>query len=85
MQRAEIDLQTVGLQIDLNAVLNDRSAELLPLRRWARGRLNDNPGAEIAHLEWPVIQEMAALFGINRAEFVSYLTKFTPRAARRRR
>lgn len=83
MQRAEIDLVTIGLQVDLRAVLADSRVELLPLRRWARGRLTDDPGAYIAHLEWPVVQEMAALFGIPRPEFVSDLIMFTPRAAPR--
>lgn len=81
MQRAEIDLQTIGLRIDLRAVINDKRAELLPLRRWARGRLTDDPDSEIAHLEWSAVQDMATTYGIDGSAFVSYLLMFTPRPA----
>ena len=79
MQRAEIDLPTIGLQIDLRAVIKDKRAELIPLRKWARGRLTDDPESEIAQLDWPAVQEMASMYEIDRSEFVSYLISFTPR------
>jgi transcriptional regulator with XRE-family HTH domain len=86
MQRAKVDLQTIGLQVDLRAVVNDKQAKLLPLRRWARKRLGDDPGGSgIARLEWPVVQEMAMLLGFDRSELVSYLTTFTPRPVPQRR
>lgn len=83
VQRAEIDLPTIGLEVDLDAMLRSKEPELLPLRRWARGRLNDDPDSGIAHLEWPVVQEMARLFDIPRAELVGYLIMFTPQPATR--
>lgn len=86
MQRAEVGLPTMGLQVDLHAVINNRSAELLPLRRWARQRLKDDLGGTgIARLTWPVVQEMATLFGVDREEFVSRLVLFTPRPVPQRR
>jgi transcriptional regulator with XRE-family HTH domain len=82
LQRAEIDLTTI--QIDLRAVLNDNNAELLPLRRWARKRLEDEP-AGIVSLDWAVVQEMASMFGIARPDFVRLLITFTPQPAPWRR
>lgn len=85
LQRGEIDLQTLGLHIDLNAVVNDKRAELLALRRWARSRLSEDPETGIAHLEWPVVQEMAKVFSFPQSEFVNYLIGFTPRPLPQRR
>ena len=85
MQRAGIDLPTTGLQVDLYAVVADKTADLLPLRRWARTRLKDDPGAGIARLAWTAVQEMATLFDMNRDEFVRTLVLFTPRPVPQRR
>jgi transcriptional regulator with XRE-family HTH domain len=78
MQRAGIGLPTTGMQVDLHAVINDKTAVRLPLRRWARTRLKDDPGTGIARLAWPVVQEMATLFGMDRDEFVRTVVLFTP-------
>lgn len=85
MQRAGIDLATTGLQVDLHAVVNDKKADLLPLRRWARQCLQDDPGAGIARLDWPAVQAMARLFGAERDEFIQTLVLFTPRPVPKRR
>lgn len=86
MQQVLVDLQTIGLQIDLHAVLHDKQAKMLPLRRWARKRLaEDSGGSGIAHLDWAVVQEMATLFGIDRSEFIQALIVYTPRPVPRRR
>jgi transcriptional regulator with XRE-family HTH domain len=85
MQRAELDLPVIGIQIDLHAVISDKRKELDPLRRWAGDRLSEDSGSGHFHLEWPVILEMGRLFGIARAQFVSYLISFTPYPTARRR
>ena len=85
MQRAEIDLPTIGAQIDLRAVVHDKAPDLLPLRRWARRRLKDNPSTGVARLAWPVIQELATVLGMGRDEFVRTLILFTPRPVPQRR
>ncbi|HEV2783476.1 MAG TPA: helix-turn-helix transcriptional regulator [Actinophytocola sp.] len=84
MQRAEIDLQTI--EVDLDAVLNDKHIELLPLHRWARRRLDadpDEPG--IARLDRIVVQQLATMLGLTRPEFVKHLIAFTPQPRPRRR
>jgi transcriptional regulator with XRE-family HTH domain len=86
MQRAEVDLPTTGVQIDLRLVVDDWTVELVPLRRWAFRRLeNDRGGDGIAHVAWPVVQEMATLFGFDQDEFVTCLIRFTPRPKPRQR
>jgi hypothetical protein len=85
MQRAGIDLPTTGVQVDLHAVVHDKTPELLPLRRWARKRLKDDPGGAVARLAWSVVQEMATLFGMDRDDFVRALVLFTPQPVPERR
>lgn len=64
-------------------MIKDKTAELLPLRRWARKRLKNDPGGtRIAQSTWPVVQEMATPFGIDRDGFVRTLVLFTPRPRR---
>ena len=81
MMRMEIDLQTVGLQVDLHAMLRDPRVELRPLRRWARNRLANNPMAGIARLDGGVVQEMAAMIGVSLSDLVHQLEMFTPHTA----
>lgn len=85
LQRARLHLQTIGLQVDLHAVLRDTSAELKGLRSWAHNRLAanlDSPG--IARLTVPALQELAVCVGISRTELVRQLITFTPGAVRPR-
>jgi transcriptional regulator with XRE-family HTH domain len=79
--RAEVDLQTVGLQVDLQALTNDTRPELRPLRRWARARLATYPTSKLARLDGNVIQEMAVIFGTTLTDLVSKLAMFTPNSA----
>lgn len=88
MQRAGIDLPTTGVQVDLHAVVHDRTPDLLPLRRWARQRLKDGPdssGAGVARLAWSAVQEMATMFGMGLDDFARTLVVFTPRPVPQRR
>jgi transcriptional regulator with XRE-family HTH domain len=85
MQRAGIDLPTTGMQVDLHAVVRDKTPDLLPLRRWARTRLKDDSGTGVARLAWSVVEELAKLFGMERDEFVRTLVLFTPRPVPQRR
>jgi transcriptional regulator with XRE-family HTH domain len=79
LQRVEIDLHTIGLQVDLRAVVRDRRSELVPLRRWARNRLADDPdGSGVVHLGPAVVQEMGAMLGYSRADLINYLMSFIP-------
>jgi transcriptional regulator with XRE-family HTH domain len=82
LHRAEIDLQTLGIEVDLHAVMRDEQAELAPLRSWACKRLQGaSKGAGIAHLNYAAIQEMAILLDFTRSELIRHLSRFTPQAA----
>ena len=79
MQRAGLNLPLIGMEIDLRAVIRDHQEKLDPLRLWARGLLSEDPESEIARLDWSAVQGMAALYKIERSEFVEYLIMYTPR------
>lgn len=85
MQRGRVNLELIGVQVDLHAIIKDKTPELLPLRRWARKRLAGDPGADVVRLTWPVVQEMATLFGFHPAWFVECLIGFTPGPVPQRR
>jgi transcriptional regulator with XRE-family HTH domain len=81
MMHAEIDMQRVDLDVDLNALAADTRTELRPLRRWARNRLANNPVSGIARLDGSTIEEMAAIIGLHLSDLVRQLEMFTPRRA----
>jgi transcriptional regulator with XRE-family HTH domain len=81
LHRAEIDLETLDLQVDLQALTDDTRPELRALRRWARARLATYPAATLARLDGRVVQEMALIFGTPLTELVSMLAMFTPNSA----
>jgi transcriptional regulator with XRE-family HTH domain len=76
--RTEIDLETIGMQVDLQALTNDTRPEIRPLRRWARARLSIHPTATLARLDGNVIREMAIIFGTTLTDLVSTLAMFAP-------
>jgi transcriptional regulator with XRE-family HTH domain len=78
LQRAEVDLDNVCLQVDLPALVRDGREELAPLRTWAKRRLDNDPGSRVAVLKWDVVQEMAIFFDYTRSQLVRYLMIFTP-------
>lgn len=82
LQRAEIDLDNVFLQVDLHALTRDDRDELVQLRAWANKRLANNPDTRVAVLKWDVIQEMAIFLDCTRSQLVGYLTMFTPPGTR---
>lgn len=79
LQRARVDLQTAGVQVDLHKVLDDDQEGLEPLRRWARNRLEtDLVGRGVAWLEWDLIKELAMFFDVAGPDLVNRLMAFTP-------
>jgi transcriptional regulator with XRE-family HTH domain len=79
LHRAEVDVQTVRVHVDLQALTDDPRPELKPLRRWARARLATYPKTTFARLDGNVIQEMAVIFDTTLTELVSQLAMFTPK------
>jgi transcriptional regulator with XRE-family HTH domain len=79
--RVELELATINLHVDLQALVNDSRPELKPLRRWARARLTNYPNSTLARLTGDVIQEMALIFGTTQTDLVSQLAMFSPKLA----
>jgi transcriptional regulator with XRE-family HTH domain len=85
LQRAEIDLATVGVRVDLRKILTDDRPGLLQLRQWAEHRLHrDADGSGVAKLEWELVGEMAAFFGVPASDLVKQLQEFAPESVPRR-
>lgn len=84
LQRAKVQLLASSIQVDLQAVLNDTSTKLEPLRRWARNRLASNQNDRgVARLPKAAVHDMAALLDITDAELVEQLVRFTPETVTR--
>ncbi|HEY0450560.1 helix-turn-helix transcriptional regulator [Actinophytocola sp.] len=83
LQRAKAELYTLTLLIDLPALMYDDADSFDQVRTWARLKLEEPEGKNIAWLEPPAVREMAFIFGMPRTELVAYLATFAPRAAPR--
>lgn len=87
LQRLEIDLDRLGVLIDLHKIVVDEREELRLLRRWARNRMQvdalttevEEPA--VVRLPWVVVQEMAALCGVPKRQLLDYIREFTPESA----
>lgn len=77
LQRAELHLRTIGMQVDLHALLRDRRSELRPLRRWAEARLKITKSG-VVRLPTAVLEEMAVCLGFSRTQLIRLLVSFTP-------
>ncbi|GAA3888089.1 helix-turn-helix domain-containing protein [Saccharothrix violaceirubra] len=69
------DAPTGHLAVDLTAVIADDRPQLLPLRRWAQGRLTQLPPHRTAevHLDQPALEYMAQLCGMETADLIKTL------------
>jgi transcriptional regulator with XRE-family HTH domain len=65
------------IRIDLRKIARDREPELLPLRRWAIGRLAEEPGPQDAevHLDIAALERMAELCNMETVELISRLRR----------
>lgn len=76
-QRVFSDAPVGHLRIDLRKVVRDEQQVLLPLRRWAKGRLaeyNGHQPAEIS-LDISALERMAELCGLQTVELIARLRK----------
>jgi transcriptional regulator with XRE-family HTH domain len=65
------------IRIDLRKVVRDRQPELLPLRRWASGRLADESGPHGAEVQLDIaaLERMAELCGLDTRQLIERLQK----------
>ncbi|WP_301318864.1 helix-turn-helix domain-containing protein [Actinokineospora diospyrosa] len=79
LQRAEIDLLTLDILVDLRTLALDERAELGLLRRWANNLLHsDGDYNGVVELKPAVVEQMAALCDLTHAQLASMLAEFTP-------
>lgn len=77
LQRAQLYLQNLVLQVDLRRLLNDNNNRFRPMFQWAKNRLNDAPEG-IAELTPSAVREIAAFLGTTHQDLAKYLAKFIP-------
>ena len=65
------------IRVDLTQVVLDQQPELLPLRRWAKDRLNQTPEGrpQEVHLDLAALEQMAELCGLDTVELISRLRR----------
>jgi transcriptional regulator with XRE-family HTH domain len=74
-QRVFSDSPVGKIRIDLRKVVRDAQPELLPLRRWAMGRLTQANGQQAAEvsLDISALERMAELCGLETVELIARL------------
>lgn len=66
------------IRVDLRKVVRDRQPELLPLRRWAKGRLEVSNGHQAepeVHLDLAALERMAELCGLDTVDLIARLRR----------
>ncbi|ONI81073.1 XRE family transcriptional regulator [Actinosynnema sp. ALI-1.44] len=79
-ERVFTDSPRGRVRIDLRQVVRDDHPELLPLRRWARDRLDHHPaghtvGAAEVHLDFAALERMAELCGMDTVDLIGLLRR----------
>jgi transcriptional regulator with XRE-family HTH domain len=76
-ERMFTDTPVGRITIDLRKVVRDRQPELLPLRRWATGRLGGETTAHNAevHLDIAALERMAELCNMATVELIGHLRR----------
>ncbi|MFF5988104.1 helix-turn-helix transcriptional regulator [Prauserella flavalba] len=64
------------VRLNLAKVVADDQPELLPLRRWARGRLEQASGNDV-QLEFSALERMAELCGMETQDLIARLRKLS--------
>jgi transcriptional regulator with XRE-family HTH domain len=77
LQRAQMFLANLNLNVDLHALLRDESMKFRPMAQWAKNRLNRCPDG-IADLAPTSVGELADFIGCTHEELARYLAKFIP-------
>jgi hypothetical protein len=77
LQRAEIHLRNLTLQIDLKQLLKNRNEKFRSMHQWARNKLNEYP-AGIVEIAPESVRELATFVGCGSDELARYLAKFIP-------
>jgi transcriptional regulator with XRE-family HTH domain len=77
LQRTQLYLQNLVLQVDLRQLLEDNNYRFRPMFQWAKNRLNDAPDG-VVELTPSAVREIAAFLGNTHHDLATYLAKFLP-------
>lgn len=77
LQRARINVDSIGLTIDLHALLNDNTPTFRPVIQWAKNALNENPSGTV-EVSPAVVHNLALFIGCPHIALANYLAKFLP-------
>lgn len=75
-QRVFSDSPVGRIRLDLRKIVRDTHPELLPLRRWAKGKLAETNGAHLpadVSLDISALERMAELCGLETVELIGRL------------
>ena len=75
-QRVFSDSPVGRIRLDLSKIVRDAQPELLPLRRWAQGRLaehNGSPSPADVSLDISALERMAELCGLETVDLIARL------------
>jgi transcriptional regulator with XRE-family HTH domain len=75
LQRAQMELDTLPLRVDLYALVLDESGEYPLLVQWAHNTLAENPDG-VVEVEPAVVRNLALCFGCDYGELTRYLAGF---------
>ncbi len=78
LQKAQIYLQNLVLQVDLHLLLDDTTDKFHPMFQWARNRLRQRPEEGVVELSPSVVRELATFLGYTHDDLAGYLSKFAP-------
>lgn len=76
-ERVFTDTPVGRIRLDLRKIVRDRAPELLPLRRWAAGRLAGDTGSQggEVHLDIAALETMAQLCGLETIDLIARLRR----------
>jgi transcriptional regulator with XRE-family HTH domain len=77
LQRSQLHLQNLVLQIDLRKLLHDKGDKFRPMHQWGRNKLNDNPEG-IVELAPASVRELATFVGCSHRDLANHLARFLP-------
>jgi transcriptional regulator with XRE-family HTH domain len=80
LQQTELYLKNLTLQVDLNALLDDKRkgrAMFRPLRQWVRNTLNEHPDG-VVEIDPAAVKHLALFMGCSHHELAQHLARFTP-------
>lgn len=78
-QRVFSDAPVGRIRIDLRKIVRDEQPELLPLRRWARGKLAETNGhhSPDISLDIAALERMAELCGLETVDLIARLRRIS--------